>query len=104
MREIECMPLWEYAIRMKAHNLKRIDIEYDIHLQAWVNNKARATKERGKKIISYYERFKEFYDKDTEERKILGYHKDEKQQTLEERLKQIARKQEVFRKMRAGED
>lgn len=51
---------------MKAFNLARIDKEYDMHLQAWLNAAATATKETGSgknaKQVSIYKNFKEFFD------------------------------------------
>jgi hypothetical protein len=47
---------------MKAHALKQIDKEYDMHLQAWLNNQVKATKEVGKKYVPIYEKFKDFFD------------------------------------------
>jgi hypothetical protein len=47
---------------MKAYRLKRIDKEYDMHLQAWLNNQVKATKEVGKKYVPVYDNFKSFFD------------------------------------------
>lgn len=62
LSEIEDMSLYEYEMKMKAHNLARVDKEYDMHLQAWLNHAATATKESGKKVISVYKDFKDFFD------------------------------------------
>jgi alcohol dehydrogenase class IV len=56
------MTLYEYEMKMRAYNLKRVDREYDMHLQAWLNHAASATKEQGKKVISAYKDFTDFYD------------------------------------------
>lgn len=56
------LTLPEYALLMKAHRLKRIDKEHDMHLQAWVNQSAKAMKEVGKKQVPVYKSFKEFFD------------------------------------------
>lgn len=56
------MTLYEYEMQMRAYNLKRVDKEYDIHLQAWLNHAATATKEQGKKVVSVYKDFQDFFD------------------------------------------
>ncbi len=51
---------------MKAFNLSRIDREYDIALQAWMNHQVTATKTTGsgknQKTESVYKEFKDFFD------------------------------------------
>lgn len=53
-------------MRMKAFNLARIDKEYDIAMQAWMNHQATATKSTGSgknaKTVSVYDSFKDFFD------------------------------------------
>lgn len=62
MRDVEVLTLREYTLRMKAYQLQRVDREYEMHLQAWLNHAVTATKEQGKKQVPYYKKFKEFYD------------------------------------------
>ena len=47
---------------MKAFQLARVDTQYDMHLQAWLNHSVTATKEQGKKQVPVYKNFKEFFD------------------------------------------
>ncbi|WP_193568272.1 hypothetical protein [Gracilibacillus saliphilus] len=49
-------------MKMKAYNLKRVDIERDMHLQAWLNHQVTATKEQGKKHVPVYKNFTDFFD------------------------------------------
>ncbi len=56
------MSLYEYEMKMKAFNLARVDKERDMHLQAWLNHAATATKEQSKKVVSVYKDFNEFFD------------------------------------------
>ncbi|WP_176763817.1 hypothetical protein [Shouchella lonarensis] len=42
--------------------MRRIDQEYDMHLQAWLHVQAGATKETGGKTRPVYDRFNKFYD------------------------------------------
>ncbi|WP_433956996.1 hypothetical protein [Cytobacillus horneckiae] len=62
MYDIEVLSLYEYSMRMKAFNLARIDKEHEMHQQAWINQKATATKKQGDKFIPVYKEFKDFYD------------------------------------------
>lgn len=60
--DIEVTTLYEYQMRMRAHRLTRIDKEYDMHMQAWLNHLVTATKEQGKKHVPVYKDFKSFFD------------------------------------------
>ncbi|WP_246521641.1 hypothetical protein [Ornithinibacillus massiliensis] len=56
------MSIYEYQMRMKAFNLGRIDKEYVMHQQAWLNHQVTLTKEQGKKQVPIYKRFEDFFD------------------------------------------
>ena len=56
------MLLSEYQLRMKAHQLSRVDREYELHLQAWLNQQAQATKSKGKKPVSVFGTFNDFFN------------------------------------------
>jgi len=60
--EVESMILPEYLYRMKAHALIRVDREYDMHLQAWLNEQVGATKKQGKDTIPFYKSFDKFFN------------------------------------------
>jgi hypothetical protein len=60
--EMNKMTLYEHRIRAEAHRLSIIDKERDIHWQAWTNQCAKATKKSGKKIVSVFKNFIEFFD------------------------------------------
>ena len=54
----------------KAIRLQQIDNARNIHLQAWLNQSAKATKKRGKKTVPYFKTFNEFFrdpEKDSRE-------------------------------------
>jgi hypothetical protein len=72
MTAIGRMTIKEYSLRMKAYRLKHVDELYMMHLQAWLNNQATATKQKGKKTVPFFKSFDEFYDIQEEEKKILG--------------------------------
>ena len=65
------MLLDEYLLLMKAYNLKRVDKEYDYHLQAWLSQQVQATEQRGKKSVPVYKNFKEFFDYERRVNEIL---------------------------------
>jgi hypothetical protein len=54
--------LRQYTLIMKAVRLRLLDKERDIHAQAWLNVQAKATKQRGKKIVPYFNTFDEFFN------------------------------------------
>ncbi|MEI5991235.1 hypothetical protein A5881_002768 [Enterococcus termitis] len=62
------MTIPEYELRIKAHQLKRLDRHYDIHLQAWATVMAGQTK-KGKPV---YRTFEKFFNYQKAEDKILG--------------------------------
>lgn len=63
MEAIDRMTLWEYDLRMEAHNLKIVDMEYRIHLQAWMNRAVNAKKKKGKDGLEYiHKKFGKFFD------------------------------------------
>ncbi|MGN7284341.1 hypothetical protein ACTHP3_05235 [Shouchella rhizosphaerae] len=68
--EAEILTLKEYQVRMKAYQLKRVDKEFEMHHQAWINNQVKATKEVGKKPVPIYKTFKEFYDYEAQVKEI----------------------------------
>lgn len=57
---------------MKAYELARVDKEYDMHLQAWLNEQVGATKEQGSKTIPLYKTFDKFFDYKKAVEAILG--------------------------------
>lgn len=63
--------LSEYHLLMKAYALKRLDGEYIIHKQAWANQQATATKERGKKVLPYFDKFTDFFNYEELEKEII---------------------------------
>lgn len=72
MREIQRMTFREYNLRIKAWNLRRVDEEYGIALQAWMNREIEAQKKKGKNKYEYvYKSFKEFYDYEKRTKEII---------------------------------
>lgn len=71
---------------MKAESLKRVDSEYEIHLQAWVSHQVKAEKKQGKKTVPVYEKFSQFFDYEKRINDVSKPKKEEKKLTNLERL------------------
>ena len=57
------MTLPEYTLLMQAVQLKHVDLEYELHLQAYLNFAAQAKKKAGKnKEKPVFRTFKQFFD------------------------------------------
>ena len=82
---------------MKAHELRKIDKEYDMHLQAWLNVQAQSTKEQGKKQVPVYKTFKEFFDYEARIREVLK----PKKKRLDANMRRMAR---IAKMANAGEE
>ena len=83
--------LSEYQMLMKAHALKQVDKEYEMHLQAWLNQRAKDTKQKGKKTVPVFRKFDEFFNYKEREQQILGTDKKEERSTLRNLLSQANR-------------
>lgn len=59
----------DYQLMMKAVNYKLVDKQRDLHVQAWLNVQAKATKQKGKKTVPYFKSFAEFFKDPIEEQK-----------------------------------
>lgn len=66
------MTLSEYETRMKAFSLKTLDRLHEMHIQAWLNQKVKATKTQGKKEVPMYKTFEDFFNYKEKENEILG--------------------------------
>lgn len=70
--EIDRMTIYQFEMRMKAFELRRVDREYEIHLQAWANWNVRAMKKSGKrKRVPVFKEFKQFFDHKKAEDAVL---------------------------------
>jgi hypothetical protein len=77
MDDAHAMTVFEYSLRMKAHALRKIDRERDIYLLAFTNQVAKSTKSKGKKQEPVYKKFKDLYDHEKYERKLLYPHEEQ---------------------------
>lgn len=71
------MTFREYSFEIHAYRLRDLDARQRIHLQAWVNQRAKATKAQGKNTVPAYKTFKDFFDYENELKVIEGHKKDE---------------------------
>ena len=51
----------QYFLMMRAVRLQLIDKQRDLHIGAWLNVQAKATKQRGKKTVPYFKTFDDFF-------------------------------------------
>ncbi len=56
------MTLREYGLLMKAAQLRQVDENYKIHLNAWLTFAAKAQKKSGKGSRPVYSKFERFFD------------------------------------------
>lgn len=69
--EIDRLTIPDYDLRMKAYQLKQLDRQYEIHMQAWATVMAGQTK-KGKPV---FRTFDKFFDYQKAEEKILNKQK-----------------------------
>ncbi len=100
-REIDAMTLYEYDLRMRAHRLRGIDKEYEVHLQAWANHTVQATRRQGKdKVVPIYKTFKQFFDYEKYVKEATGVSKSRVQ---EERLRKVALRVQEYERRRLAD-
>jgi len=52
--------LGQYAMMMESVRLQKEDELREIHMHAWLNRQAAATKKQGKSIVPYFRSFEDF--------------------------------------------
>lgn len=80
----------DYELLIRAYKLKRLDREREIHLQAWVINQAKATKQMGGKTYPVFKDFNSFFNFDKRQKQITNEKQDVSKKREQERLKRIA--------------
>jgi len=81
------MTLRHYFLTIKAVRLRLLDKERDLHVGAWLNVQAKATKQRGKKTIPYFRTFDEFFTHpDQKPAKKMNKQDEQKYDALKEML------------------
>lgn len=69
--EVDRLTIPEYNLLMEAVQLKEVDQDYRNHLQAFLNFAVKAEKKAGKnKSKPVYRKFKQFYNYESEIRKV----------------------------------
>lgn len=75
LEEVNNITPYEYRLLMKSKELQMVDDQYYLHLQAYLNMKARARKRVGKKQRMVYTKFEKFFDYEKEVNEVLGIKK-----------------------------
>lgn len=71
--EVDSITIPEYELLMEAAELKRVDMDYRNHLQAFLNFAVKAEKRSGKnKSKPVYSKFTKFYDYEKEIKKVTN--------------------------------
>lgn len=97
--EINRMTLYEFEMRMIASDLRRVDREYEIHLQAWANWNVQATKKSGKrKRVPVFRTFKQFFDYEEAEQGILKPQKKKRDSSRSQKIIRGMERQKERRK------
>lgn len=93
------MTLSEYFLRMEASALQRSDQKELIHLQAWANQTVQATSGSPKHPKPKYKGFKDFYDADTNEKKIINQYEGNKSPEEKAKRKRIEIGRQIDQKL-----
>lgn len=70
--EVDDLLVEEYLMLMEAYKYKKLDKEYETHLQAYLNHAVKATKKVGKSQQTLFPTFKDFFDYDKRLKKLNG--------------------------------
>ncbi|MFS0749473.1 hypothetical protein [Oceanobacillus sp. 1P07AA] len=80
MEDIDCLTMYEYTLRMRSYYLTRVDKEYDMHLQAWLNHQVKTKRTKGSsknpKQEYVYKTFHDFFNYEKRLKKVDINHKD----------------------------
>ena len=101
LREAQEMTLYEYSLRLKAHEYKMIDDAHDLHYHAWLV--ARVIPARDKKGDAVIKSFNDIFNKEEIEREISGEKQREKNETFN-LLRERHRRMQEFENMRGKEE
>lgn len=69
LRDVDRMTLAEYQLRMESYQLKTLNRQEEMAIQAWLNQSVQATTE-GKHPRPKFKRFKDFFDRKRKEERI----------------------------------
>lgn len=99
--EIGQLTLNEYDLLLEAAQLRNIDQERLIHIQAWANQMVQATDRSGKR--AKFRKFKDFYDDEKIIRKITLQHANGRVVDEKQRLKDEQRRKAEIVNQRLNE-
>lgn len=92
--EVDRLSLDEYELLMKSARLKEVDMDYRIHMLAFLNTAVTATKAVGRKEKPIYDKFEKFYDYEKEITKAMSAEKEQKATGRFDRLSRFLKKKE----------
>ena len=76
--EVDRLSLDEYELLMKSARLKEVDMDYRIHMLAFLNTAVTATKPVSRKEKPIYDKFEKFYNYEKEITKAMSAEKEQK--------------------------
>lgn len=72
LSEVDALTIHEYELLIKAYELKIVDKNYFIHLQAFLNRNVKAEKRIGKRSKPVYDKFDKFFNYDQQTNRVLN--------------------------------
>lgn len=78
LNQVDSITPYEYRLLMKSKELKMVDEQYEIHLQAYLNMSAQARRRAGKKMKPVYTKFDKFFDYQKQLDRVMGIKKKSK--------------------------
>lgn len=70
--QVDNITPYEYRLLMKSKELRIVDKQYELHLQAYLNMAAQARRRVGKKIKPVYTKFDKFFDYQKQLDRVMG--------------------------------
>ena len=70
--QVDNITPYEYRLLMKSKELRIVDKQYELHLQAYLNMAAQARRRAGKKIKPVYTKFDKFFDYQKQLDRVMG--------------------------------
>ena len=86
--QVDNITPYEYRLLMKSKELKIVDKQYEIHLQAYLNMSAQARRQAGKKLKPVYTKFDKFFDYQKQLDRVMGIKKKSKFDGLAQFIKE----------------
>lgn len=89
LQQAEEMTIYEYQYEREAYLLRRVDVEYDIHLQAYANLAVQKRVKQGQDIVSAFPTFESFFDINARVEQIVNPKKKEEEPKKVKKVKNL---------------